>query len=510
VSQAGVEVLTRGPVHEAFAETIAFDPQPGVVIPQTPPALIEEIPPAQRPAGDNVAWIPGYWGWDDERNDFLWISGVWRSLPPGRQWVPGYWAQSGPGAQWTSGYWADAEINEIEYLPEPPATVESGPNSAAPNPGNIWLPGYWDWQQNRYAWRPGYWAEGNQNWDWVPAHYVWTPSGYVFVNGYYDYDVPRRGIVFAPVYFNGGLRTQPGFIYSPSAVINSSVFERYLFVRPNYGHYYFGDYYGSNYANAGFSPWFSYQSSRLGYDPIYANQRWQNRNNPAWDQQLAANFKNLRDNKNARPPRTWASQATLRGQATAGNQRDIAVAARLSELTKQQEGRRQFQSVGAAERQQLDQRRQQYRNYLQQRQQSEARKATPVSGDAAAAAAVRRTIARSPFLAPPTDKLGRDYTPPPRHPLPNPDPRIQPHSRTRPDSSGLQPGFQPGGGSGSVGKQVRPRVQPQTQSAKSDNGSGASRGGTKPQGPSNSGTRAGKPPQQKPSQNKSDDKNKKK
>src|SRR4029079_17747679 len=130
VSQAGVEVLTRGPVHEAFAETIAFDPQPGVVIPQTPPALIEEIPPDQRPAGDNVAWIPGYWGWDDERNDFLWISGVWRSLPPGRQWVPGYWGQSGPGTQWTSGYWADAEIKEIEYLPEPPATMESGPSSA--------------------------------------------------------------------------------------------------------------------------------------------------------------------------------------------------------------------------------------------------------------------------------------------------------------------------------------------------------------------------------------------
>ena len=50
-----------------------------------------------------MAWIPGYWAWDDERTDFLWVSGIWRALPPGRQWVPGYWGRSGQGAQWTSG-----------------------------------------------------------------------------------------------------------------------------------------------------------------------------------------------------------------------------------------------------------------------------------------------------------------------------------------------------------------------------------------------------------------------
>src|SRR5437868_1379297 len=70
VAAAGVEVLTRGPVHEAFAETIAFDPQPGIVVPKAPPETIEELPPAERPEGDNVAWISGYWGWDDDRKDF--------------------------------------------------------------------------------------------------------------------------------------------------------------------------------------------------------------------------------------------------------------------------------------------------------------------------------------------------------------------------------------------------------------------------------------------------------
>src|SRR6185503_9924505 len=70
VGQDGAEVLTRGPVHEAFAETITFDPQPGIVAPKAPPTAIEEVPPLQRPEGKNVNWIPGYWGWDDERNDF--------------------------------------------------------------------------------------------------------------------------------------------------------------------------------------------------------------------------------------------------------------------------------------------------------------------------------------------------------------------------------------------------------------------------------------------------------
>ena len=95
--QAGVQVLTRGPVHEAFAETVTFDPEPGIVVPKSPPAAIEELPPDQKPEGANVAWIPGYWAWDDERNDFLWVSGIWRDLPPGRQWVPGYWGQSEKG-----------------------------------------------------------------------------------------------------------------------------------------------------------------------------------------------------------------------------------------------------------------------------------------------------------------------------------------------------------------------------------------------------------------------------
>lgn len=440
--QDGVEVLTRGPLHEAFAETITFDPEPGIVAPKAPPEPIEEIAPDQRPEGASVTWIPGYWGWDDERNDFLWVSGIWRALPPGRQWVPGYWGQSQRGSQWTSGYWADAAASEIVYLPEPPATVEAGPNVAAPSADQIWLPGCWIWQQNRYAWRPGSWTDGHQDWDWVPDHYVWTPGGYVFVDGYYDYSVARRGVVFAPVYFSGGLRTRSGFSYSPSTVINLGVFNRHLFLRPGSGHYYFGDYYGSNYAAAGFSPWFSFQSSRQGYDPIYAHERWQHRDDRGWEQRTEANFRNLRDNEDARPPHNWAAQRALAVRGQTSDRTYTPVAAPLEELAQKKEGRLRFQPVDPAERQQFGQRGQAYRNYLQQRQQLEASGASPSSGDPAAAAGpARRQISRSPFVAQPVDQLGENYRPPQRHEVLKPDFQVQPQPRALGGQTGVRPGF---------------------------------------------------------------------
>ncbi len=247
----GAQVLTRGPVHEAFAGMVTFNPEPGVVVTKPPPDVIEEVPPEQRPEGDNVTWIPGYWAWDDERSDFLWVSGTWRALPPGRQWMAGYWGKTPQGYQWISGYWADATARETTYLPPPPATVEVGPNVAAPSMDYGWTPGCWIWYQGRYAWRPGYWALGQADWDWIPAHYVWTPRGYIFVGGFWDYSVERRGVLFAPVYFESGVYSRRGYFYSPTIVINLGVFTDHLFLRPRYHHYYFGDYYAANYSKAG-------------------------------------------------------------------------------------------------------------------------------------------------------------------------------------------------------------------------------------------------------------------
>src|SRR3954468_18281834 len=82
----GVEVLTRGPVHEAYANAVSTQPAAGLLAPKAPPEPIEELPPDQRPEGDNVQWLPGYWAWDEDKQDYLWVSGFWRVPPPGRTW----------------------------------------------------------------------------------------------------------------------------------------------------------------------------------------------------------------------------------------------------------------------------------------------------------------------------------------------------------------------------------------------------------------------------------------
>src|SRR6056297_2008139 len=87
------EELLRGPVHEAFAEQYNQEPVEGLIVNREPPPDVPEIPPELKPEGDNIEWISGYWFWDDDRDDFIWVSGVWRHIPPGQRWVPGYWAE---------------------------------------------------------------------------------------------------------------------------------------------------------------------------------------------------------------------------------------------------------------------------------------------------------------------------------------------------------------------------------------------------------------------------------
>src|SRR5262245_32908973 len=99
-----IDVMTRGPVHEAYAETYSYDPQPGLIVNKAPPDLIAEVPPEVRPDDADAIWVPGYWAWDDDKMDFIWISGCWRIPPPGGRWVPGYWSKLEDGRfQWVSG-----------------------------------------------------------------------------------------------------------------------------------------------------------------------------------------------------------------------------------------------------------------------------------------------------------------------------------------------------------------------------------------------------------------------
>ena len=315
-----VEVMTRGPVHEAYAVPVSAGQTPGMIVPRQPPAAVEEVPPDMRPQDPNSVWIPGYWSWDDDRHDFLWVSGVWRTPPPGYRWMPGYWQDlPGQGHQWTSGYWMPAHLQEATYLPQPPQSIETGPTSNPPGVNYFWVSGHWHWVGTHFAWQPGYWAACQADWLWVPATYCWCPSGWVYVPGYWDYPLARIGLVFSPVYFSG-----PVAVYRPSVCLDVGAFSVSLFCRPAYGHYYFGDYYDDRYVALGIHPWFYYSSPRFGYDPLFVYYRWYHVDHMGereWDRHLVAWHDYYRGHPDMRPPHTLAAEREMLARGVAPRRR---------------------------------------------------------------------------------------------------------------------------------------------------------------------------------------------
>jgi|HubBroStandDraft_6_1064221.scaffolds.fasta_scaffold59077_1 hypothetical protein len=301
-SDPNTEVLTKGAIHEAFAQPVVFNSAPGPVVAQKPPEPVDEMPPEQKPAGDHVAWIPGYWSWEGDQNKYIWTSGIWRSIPAGVEWVPGYWQQVDTGSQFVSGYWRKTAEQEVTYMPQkPPDTLETGPVGAAPSANVVWIPGCWVWRGSHYAWRAGFWAPCNPDWIWIPAHYVWTPSGYLFVEGHWDYAMQNRGVFFAPVVFRPGIVWGAGYVYSPAIAMDFGACQGCMFCGPC--GYCFGNYYGPAFVGVGIYPWFEWHH-RYGYDPCFAYCSWHY--GPGWRERCVVDYRFRIGHPEARPPVTFA------------------------------------------------------------------------------------------------------------------------------------------------------------------------------------------------------------
>ena len=301
------ETLIRGPVHEAFASPVLFDPAPAPTVRVEPPGEVEEVPPDEQP--DGALWIPGYWSFDEELGQHLWVSGVWRVPPPGQRWVPGYWRRNADGFVWVNGFWAaDATREMEEYYPPPPRSLEAGPSSPAPAATYTWVPGCWRFTDGRFLWRPGYWIAPRPDWVWVPSHHVWTPAGYVFVGGYWDYVPAARGVVFAPVFFRPAFFARPRLVFLPRMVIAHEVIVTHSFCRPSRRHYYFGDYYAASYVSYGYYPAFSFHYSRYGYDPVHVHHVAVMKSKDVhFESRMKDRYKELRDKSDLRPPRKLTS-----------------------------------------------------------------------------------------------------------------------------------------------------------------------------------------------------------
>jgi hypothetical protein len=302
------EVLARGPVHEAYAGPVDFTPEPGPVADKAPPEPIDELPPDQKPEGDDVEWITGYWSWDEEGKNYLWVSGFWRDMPPGRRWVPGTWQEAADGWHWTPGFWAAEDQQTIDYVPPPPQGIDAGPSTPAVRETDTYVPGTWIWRETRFFWRPGFWVEYQPDWVWCPAHYVWTPGGCVFVEGYWDHPLHMRGLLFAPIRPRLDVLA---FTYRPAYVIQTDFLMTAMFVGPARRNYYFGDYFEPAYERRGFVAWINYQPSRRAVDPTFAYYRSAYHAQPTWHENLTALYAGRRTGDIARPPRTLVQQNTV-------------------------------------------------------------------------------------------------------------------------------------------------------------------------------------------------------
>jgi hypothetical protein len=306
--QEGVEVLTRGPMHEAYASPESLDPKPSPIVPKQPPEPVPEMPPDQKPDGSQVIWISGYWAWDDDSADFSWISGFWRDVPPGKRWVPGHWTEAGGGWQWISGLWAAQNQTEVSYVPPPPPTLENGPSALAPEADQFYSPGCWIYVERQYRWRPGFWVRHRPNWVYLPAQYAWTPAGCVFVDGYWDYELTRRGLLFCPIRFTANVWTRPGWRFTPHYIVYPEVIVSALFVRPDYHRYCFGDYFGAKYVEHGFVPWVDYRLHKNIPEPLFNQYAYSHHKEANFERDLRKVYDDRRTGIAPRPPRNIAQQ----------------------------------------------------------------------------------------------------------------------------------------------------------------------------------------------------------
>jgi hypothetical protein len=259
------------------------------------------------------------------------------------------------GWQWVPGFWASTNnVQQIEYLPPPPAIAEVDPPGAPPTDDNIWVPPCWYWYQGHYVWRAGYWLVAQDGWVWAPSHYAFTPRGYVFVAGHWDYSLRRRGVLFAPVYFPRHYYERPGFSYSLSVAVDIGNLEFGLFTCPRYSHYYFGDYYDNLYIGIGIFPWYECRHHNYWYDPIYEHDRWRHHKvDRDWDNHERHEYDRRRDDKDLRTPRTYREMEQRLDKMPEAKRKDIRIADTMDKVVAEKKSPMKFEPIKNDARQKI-------------------------------------------------------------------------------------------------------------------------------------------------------------
>ncbi len=133
-------------------------------------------------------------------------------------------------------------------------------------------------------------------------------------------------MLFAPVAFTSPIYLNQGFVFTPQNLVALNSLIDNLFVAPGFQSYFFGDYYGPQYAGFGIYPWFNVGVGPYLYDPIFAYRSsllW--RKDPHWRDQFRTRYDRLVRDPALRPPRTWRDYQRLARNGRLPNDRMVAL-----------------------------------------------------------------------------------------------------------------------------------------------------------------------------------------
>ena len=244
---------------------------------------MDEVPPDQKPDGDNVAWIPGYWQFEDDRQGLHLDQRLLARHAPGRKWVPGYWNKNDDGR--ASGWAATG----------PPRT--RGRSNTCP-------------RRRRRRWRTAPSDAAPRAEPCLDSRRVGLADQPLLVAARLlgrapaGLDLDARLLRLTPVRLRlrgrllGLVDPPPRRALRPLLLERLELYGRATSTAPRSASTWtsspttcsaapataattIGDYYGGSYVTLGFTPWYSFHYARGGgYCPIYAYNSWHYRGNP--------------------------------------------------------------------------------------------------------------------------------------------------------------------------------------------------------------------------------------
>jgi hypothetical protein len=127
----------------------------------------------------------------------------------------------------SAGLFVGVSVN----IAPPPLPVYVQP--PCPEPGYLWTPGYWAWNDGAYYWVPGTWVEPPEvGFLWTPGYWGWDGGVYMWHTGYWgphvgfyggvDYGYGYDGVGFAGGYWRGNdffynravTHVEPAFVHN--------------------------------------------------------------------------------------------------------------------------------------------------------------------------------------------------------------------------------------------------------------------------------------------------------